>query len=651
LVVSANGRLTTDALVRLIEQRTGRAGRKVGREIQLLCPSHEGPDSNPSLHVREGDAGYPLLRCRSRGCSADEILAALELGWADVFGSDDEHWMPGNRIWVALYDYTDEFGTLRYQVARSADKQFSQRRPDPNKPGGWKWNLQGVERVPYHLPALVEAVSAGETVFVCDGEKDVQALEAEGLAATCCSGGMLKWPRSHSQYFAGAAVRVVVDQDPLVKTVAGVTKVHAEGQRAALHVRALLTSVAAEVLLVAPAAGKDAADHVAAGHAAADFLPVEASELEAALAAAEEEGHGAPDSPDENGGAPEAAKERLTFLSGREFRKQPRSSVEPLLGAGADGLLMPGSLTLLAGIGGTGKTTLALHFALHLCAGLPWLGIPLLRPLRLLLIENEGPHDPFAEKVDRICERFHGCPCSGEPHGDGGAGFDTNAIVLDHPWGRFSFDDAGLARELNAQAQAFEADLVVANPLGRLGMKGAGTPEETRQFLNLMVAAGLGDVFAALLIHHMAKGKQMSLSQQISGDWGGHPDTTLILEQAGQRRSKLTFDKVRWGDQGAREPLMLNWLVDESGPVGYTLAQAPKGVTDEQVYERIDSFLREQTGPVGMTALQEGISGQHKRIKQLVEAGVGAGRYRCSDGPRRRYWLTGTEPEQEALDV
>jgi hypothetical protein len=143
----------------------------------------------------------------------------------------------------------------------------------------------------------------------------------------------------------------------------------------------------------------------------------------------------------------------------------------------------------------------------------------------------------------------------------------------------------------------------------------------------------------------------MSLSQQISGDWGGHPDTILILESAGQRRSKLTFDKIRWGDQGAREPLVLNWLVDEGGPVGYTLADAPKSIPDEQLYERIDQFLREQPEPVGITAIQQGITGQHKRLRQLVETGVGEGRYHQSDGKRKVYWLAGHGPEQETMDV
>ena len=634
--MSANGRLSTDDLIRLIEERTGKQARKVGREMALICPSH--PDTNPSLHIREGDAGMPIMQCRSAGCTNDQILSALDLTWADVYGDDSEHWMPNNRTWVALYDYHDADGTLLYQVARSADKDFSQRHPNPDKRSGWEWNLNGVKRVPYHLPQLLAEPTA--EAFLAEGEKDVQALEAHGLVATCNSGGAGKWLKEFARYFTGRTVTIVAHNDE-------------PGYAHALQVHASLEPVAASCRIVISPAGNDAADHFAAGLGVEAFeaVTVEALRTPQHLNGDAPPAEDAPPTEGERQEAPSAPRELLRFLTGAEFRHQPRSAIEPLLGDGADGLLMPGSLALLAGIGGTGKTTLALHAAIHLCAGIPWIGINLLRPLRILLIENEGPHDPFADKVDRMCERFHDCPCSGSPHGDTGAGFDVNAIILDSPWGRFTFDDPGLAAELNAAAVDFQADLVIANPLGRLGMKGAGTPEETRGFLDLLVRAGMGDVFAALLIHHMAKGKQMSLSQQISGDWGGHPDTILILESAGQRRSKLTFDKIRWGDQGAREPLILDWLVADDGPVGYTLAGAPKGIPDEQVYERIDQFMRESAEPPGMTAIQQGITGQHKRLKQLVEAGVANGRYGQSTGKRKVFWLAGEGPEQETMDV
>lgn len=637
--MNGNGRVTTADLINLIEQKTARAGRRVGKEILLLCPSHETSTSTPSLNVREGDGGYPLIRCRSAGCTPEQVLDAVGLTWPDVFGDDGEHWTPRGD-WIAVYDYVDEQNTLLYQVCRTADKQFTQRQPDPDKPHGWAWNLTGVRRVPYHLPQLLEAIAEGRPVYLVDGERDVQALERAGAAATCSSGGALHFPPEHVRFFAGADVRIVVDQDPLVKN----GKPHGEGQRAALRIREMVAPVAANVSLLAPKVGKDADDHLGAGFDVDALVPVTAADLEASL-------HHVGPAPGGNGEEPDGDPEpprvpELRFKTGREFVEQPLAGIKPLFGVKGDGLMMPGSLMLLAGIGGAGKTTLSLHMLAHFAAGLPWFGIEVQRPIRCVVIENEGPHDPYVEKVKDFAERFRDCGCSGDAHGSDA--FLDNCCFQDAPWGKFTFEDKGLAAELRAQVIDFGADLVIANPLGRLGMHGAGTPEETRTFLGLLGDAGLGDDFAALLLHHLAKVQSGTpLVQQVSGDWGPHPDTIMVMESAGERRSKLSFGKVRWGDQG-RAPMILDWLTDPEGPVGYASTGAVKGVTDVELYERIDTYLREQESPSRITAVAKGVQGNGKRIRELVDIGVSSGRYVASSGTRPTYWLPGP---QESMDV
>ncbi len=426
--MSANGhkRVSTNDLISIIEKATGKPARKVGKEHLLRCPHHG--DVNPSLNVREGDGGYPLIRCRSQGCTPEQILDAVGLTWVDVFGDDSEHWTPSGEPWIACYDYTDADGALLYQVVRTADKQFSQRRPDPDKPHGWAWNLRGVERVPFHLPQLLSAIAAGERVWVVEGERDVLALEKHGEVATCNSGGAGKWPAPFAQHFAGAQVRIVPDQD-------------APGRAHALTVYRSLERTTAELTILAPRVGKDAADHLSAGFSADDFQPLTVSDL-----APPDDSDSA--APVEAVSVPADGVPRLRFLGGRAFIEQPLAGVEPLMGTGEDGLLLPGSLMMLAGIGGSGKTTMSLHMLAHWASGLPWFGIAVARPIRCVVIENEGPHDPFVNKVKEFAERFHGCTCSGEAHGDGDAFLDA-CLFMDAPWGHFSFDDPGLGRELH----------------------------------------------------------------------------------------------------------------------------------------------------------------------------------------------------------
>jgi len=89
-----------------------------------------------------------------------------------------------------VYDYYDADGRLLYQTVRNVPKDFRQRRPDGD--GGWIWNLNGVERVLYKLPEILEA-DLGQTVWICEGEKDANNLFDRGLLATTCPMGAGKW--------------------------------------------------------------------------------------------------------------------------------------------------------------------------------------------------------------------------------------------------------------------------------------------------------------------------------------------------------------------------------------------------------------------------------------------------------------------------
>jgi len=52
----------------------------------------------------------------------------------------------------------------------------------------------------------IETLQVGER-----GERDVQAVEAQGAVATCNSGGAGKWPKEFSRYLVGAIVFIVCD--------------------------------------------------------------------------------------------------------------------------------------------------------------------------------------------------------------------------------------------------------------------------------------------------------------------------------------------------------------------------------------------------------------------------------------------------------
>jgi Protein of unknown function (DUF3631) len=161
---------------------------------------------------------------------------------------------------VKTYDYLDETGELLFQVVRFEPKDFRQRRPDGR--GGWIWNLRDTRRVPYLLPELIKAVAAGETIYIPEGEKDVDNLRAIGLAATTNPGGIKKWRAEYSEYLRGADVVVLPDN-------------HAEGREHGEQVVASLRGVAKRIRVLdigkhwngCPDKG-DISDWLAAGGAA-----------------------------------------------------------------------------------------------------------------------------------------------------------------------------------------------------------------------------------------------------------------------------------------------------------------------------------------------------------------------------------------------
>ena len=138
------------------------------------------------------------------------------------------------------YDYTDEQVTLLFQVVRTKDKRFFQRRRINDTEwvyslasglyvrddrGRWSKTESNVEsgavrlpdcrRVIYQLPSIRAAIASGKTIFIVEGEKDVESLANIGLRATCNPGGAGKWLDCYTAQLAGAKRIVVIPDNDL----------------------------------------------------------------------------------------------------------------------------------------------------------------------------------------------------------------------------------------------------------------------------------------------------------------------------------------------------------------------------------------------------------------------------------------------------
>jgi putative DNA primase/helicase len=241
--------LTLADVLQLIETRTGHSAKKARDGWITYCPVHEadGKRHNPSLSVRSGTKQEVVLYCHA-GCSQESVIEAAGLSPNPVTTTATAR--PGRKSstrpipsqgpalknattaiserskaddppfqLVETYYYHNADGVEVFAVDRKErirpdgrkDKTFLQWQ----KVNGEKvWNVEGVPRLPYRLPQLIERST--ETVWIVEGEKDVHSLEALGLLATCNPGGAGKWGMvdpSSLTVFRGRDVCILPDND------------------------------------------------------------------------------------------------------------------------------------------------------------------------------------------------------------------------------------------------------------------------------------------------------------------------------------------------------------------------------------------------------------------------------------------------------
>ena len=226
-----------------------------------------------------------------------------------------------------------------------------------------------------------------------------------------------------------------------------------------------------------------------------------------------------------------------TFVSTEE------PSAEPLLGTSTETLLPADGMLLMYGDGGAGKTTLTIDAVTHLASGSNWLGISVERPIRTLLIENEGPRGKFRQMLAEKQVNWNGTP------------FHQNVSVLEEPWTRFTMRDpahrAGLAETIGKQ----EIDLLVMGPLVTLGMVGGGTPDEISEFEGLLRAFRelVPKPVALWIVHHENK------QGDVSGAWERVPDTLVHVQAQGNGHTRLIWRKARWSSENHGKGIELVW--------------------------------------------------------------------------------------------
>jgi len=157
---------------------------KVGNGYKAICPKHD--DHNPSLSIDEEKCLYNCFACGFSGR------------------------LYKKRKIVATYDHVDEEGKFLYQIVRYDPKGFAYRIKDEN--GNWKYGTEGIKKILYKLPELINADTDKPVLFV-EGGKDVDNAIKNGFIATTYFLVKGEWPQEYNKYFADRNVILIPDND------------------------------------------------------------------------------------------------------------------------------------------------------------------------------------------------------------------------------------------------------------------------------------------------------------------------------------------------------------------------------------------------------------------------------------------------------
>lgn len=229
-----------------------------GDTYMARCPAHD--DNTPSLSISPGtEPDSVLLHCFA-GCTINQITTAIGITPKQLF-------KPKERTKNALgeetdcYTYTNADGEPVLRVHRFEPKTFRQSHWNGIS---WQWGAGDTPKLLYRLPRVQEAVQTGQTIYVVEGERDVQTLETLGLYATTNAGGAGKFTEQHAQQLVGASnIIIIADADQ-------------PGMDHAQRVAAEINWLGITHQIVRSATGhKDVTDHIRAGLTIDQLQPVD----------------------------------------------------------------------------------------------------------------------------------------------------------------------------------------------------------------------------------------------------------------------------------------------------------------------------------------------------------------------------------------
>lgn len=528
-----------------------------------------GPDGGRQQHHPRSysPSTVPTVRAKS-----PEVLAAPPAPASDpggdaigIHGVRCEHSLATGTPLVE-YPYCDATGSLvglsvRY-VTADGKKVFR-----PFAPDGRTGEPEAMKATLYRLPEALAAIGRGESIALCEGERDVDTLRRLGIPALCNPMGAKHWRPAHATLCAGAKEVLVFNDDDT------------PGERLALEQCADLSAltpapVVRRVMLPGVLNGyrvKDVSDFIAAGGTRHDLNALMVAALPWTAHA-----------------VPLERRERPRTL--REWLEDPNLLTPPA--TVIPYLAWEGRVTLFSAREKIGKSTLAGQAVAVATRGGEFLG-GAVAPCGVLWY---GIDEPIGDAARRLT--------------DNGADLDRAILHDVRPES---------AEEMRADLAAFPGvRLVVMDTLTELASGHLESDKDAQQiatFIRPYVEVARSTGVALLLVHHTTKaGREYRGSVQL----GASVDVKVQLRQPdrgdeeGVDDEPATDDGIRFLDAKGRNVSFGVRLQFDAGR--YRLADAPSSMRERVLQGVIDY------GPATGTKLAEAMGGRKQRVLETLKA-------------------------------
>lgn len=481
----------------------------------VQCPGHD--DGRASLSVRPGDEQPVIFHCHA-GCEPHDVVKAGGLEWSEVCRplEDGERRFTNRdgQTVVAYYVYTDEAGAPLYRQTRFTGKHFEMQR---HSNGRYLSGMGDTRRVLYGLPRVVEAIAAGRTIWLVEGEKDAQRAMQDGLDATCApNGAKAPWLEGYTRTLAGADVVIVEDADE-------------PGRAFAERVKAALVQAGCTVRIMESAIPgcKDYTDHV------------------------------------EHGGTYDSL---TTLWNSRSHRPITQAwTVEELIDAPRErrreiipGMLAENNVVLLVGPEGHGKSTLIRQIAMQAACGLKPFTLASMDPLSVLVVdaENDEVDDEWRDMLGLAA--YHGRRPEGRLHVVQSKGTEVNLL-----------SEVGQSF-LMGWVEQYRPAICCLGPIYKLLFKDVKDDDAVRE-LERCLSRASGICHTAWIIEHHAPHKGAVDTKRVMRPIGSSvfmrwPDfgfgmtptddqSVYRLEQfrGSRKRARVWPERIRWGAPNTAE--------------------------------------------------------------------------------------------------